>query len=171
MREQFKKMVKFTVYNAINYIVSLFAGLLLEIILIYPLEIIFQPSVLAERILRAVLLVIGSTACLMFMASRDSYKSRRTELLFVLPTFGFILVLQHIVCRLKDFYGPHYSSAAKDIAEALYFGNAEILSVEAPPVWLIHLCLLVLQIFIFIPSVTLGRLIGVNRYKRFMNDR
>ncbi len=172
MKDKFKKVLKHAAYNVINYIASLFAGILLEVILIYPLEILFQPSVLAERIMRAILLVVGSASCLVFMSARDSYKSRKAELLYVLPTFGVVLSVQHIVCFLKEFYGPHYSSAAKDIARALYFGNAETLSVETPPVGLIHLCLLALQVIIFIPSVVSGRLIGANRYKRFMeNDR
>ncbi len=151
----------------VNYFCSLWIGLLVEILLLYPIEIIFELSVFSEKIVRSGLETIGMSVGLAILFFKTGYKEKKHNIVLSFFTLIILFLLQHIICYSINFYGPHFASSAQDIAQAIFAPH-----IPSPkiPQGKIHLCLVAIQFILYLPISCLSQYFGQKRRNREINE-
>lgn len=148
---------------ALDYIAAMWVGILVLFIALYPIELIVELTPLAERIVRASLCTVGTTVWLFISAHRIGYKSKAFKFPTVIAALLTLFVLQQVLSVVTD-YVIYIAGATNDLAEAVRFGN-RVTGLEAPG-YVKYLCLLALDLLLFIPAVLTGEYLGARKRQK-----
>lgn len=148
---------------ALDYIAAMWVGLLVCMIGLYPIEIIFELTDLAELIVRALLCAVTTTVWLFISAHRIGYKSKAFEFPTVIAALLTVFVLQQVLSVVTD-YAIYIAGSTEYFARAVWFGN-RVTGLEVPA-HVKYLCLLALDLLLFIPAILAGEYLGSKKRRK-----
>ena len=161
MKASLKKGVLYTIY----ILFSIWFGMAVEIILIYPIEIIFEPGTLAETVLRASLMTFGSMIAVIGVSGVEGYRNKHFE--FKSMVLGAILMV--ILHQVLTFLWPalYVMGSAMEWADIPYVINTGYgYDWRNPPFAAWHIITLCVDIFAYSPLLWLGEFLGVKLHNK-----
>lgn len=156
-----KILFKTGVYGSI-----FFAGLWCSILfnlLDLPIKILFEPSPLGVRIIRIVLGYLGIITAIFIAAFKEGYRKRKFDLKTSLFACFFVFAVQQILAPVISYAIYVVGSGSVYLADAIYFKN-QYTSLINPPDYIIHLCMTISFLFIYIPLFLASEKLGVLKY-------
>ena len=161
MKASLKKGVLYTMY----ILFSIWFGIAIEIILIYPIEIIFEPGALAETMLRSCLMTFGSMIAVTLVSGIEGYRNKRFDFKTMLSGAVVAILIHQILSFLwPALYVMGWAIELADIPYVIETGYGY--DWHDPPFGMLHIITLFLDVLAFTPLLWLGEILGVKHHKR-----
>ncbi len=158
MKASLKKGMLYTIY----ILFSVWFGMAVEIILIYPLEMIFEPSALAEAILRPSLMTFGSIIAVILVSAIEGYRNKWFDFKsMIIGAFIMVVIHQILTFLWPALYVMGPSMEWSDIPYVIETGYGY--DRRDPPFASWHLITLALDVFMFSPLLWVGEVCGVKK--------
>lgn len=152
----------------IDFIAALWIGVLFAMVAVTPIRLIFEPSVLQERICWGILQALGTVAWLLISAGKIGYEQKTFRISSAVIPSLFPLAVQALVVYPFRF-AMYISGPASYLADAIYWGNRQYhweRWVEVP--LYIHFGLIFAFDILYLAAVIAGEYIGS---KKRIRDR
>lgn len=151
----------------IDFVAAMWMGILVFCIAIYPIKLMFDLTPLAERIVSTLLCAVGTTVWFFISAYKIGYKSKHFRCSTVIAAMMTVFVLQQVLAVVTD-YVIYIASTTNYLAEAVWFGNR--VTNSEPPEWVKYLCMLALDVLLFIPAILAGECLGAKKRQKDRDD-
>lgn len=166
MKKHFRKFGFYFAEYAVCFILSALFSSAFAILI----RFIWMDDLLGQRIGFTVADLLCIFGFIFISTAIEGYKSKHFEPFSILWCFGVIMVIHHIVAFFAD-YAYTLCGPTGIMCEAIYFGDLPAigeneLRINWFPLWWETLCLLIFQIFVYLPAFILGEKFGVWFRKR-----
>lgn len=161
MKVALKKGMLYTFY----LLFSIWFGMAVEIILIYPIEIIFELGALAETVLRSCLMTFGSMIAVTLVSGVEGYRNKRFDFKTMLSGAVVAILIHQILSFLwPALYVMGWAIEWADIPYVIKTGYGY--DWRDPPFAMLHTITLCLDVVAFAPLLWLGEVLGVKRHTK-----
>ncbi len=158
MKTSLKKGVLYTMY----ILFSIWFGIAVEIILLYPIEIIFEPSAISEAILRPTLMTVGCVVAVFLVSAVEGYRNKKFDFkTMVIGTVIMVGIHQILTFLWPALYVMGSAMEWSDIPYVLKTGYGY--DWRDPPFAAWHLITLALDVLAFSPLLWTGEVCGVKK--------
>ncbi len=156
-----RKGVLYTMY----ILFSIWFGMAVEIILIYPIEIIFEPGALAETVLRCCLMTFGSMIAVTLVSGIEGYRNKHFDFKTMLSGAVVAILIHQILSFLwPALYVMGWAIEWADIPYVIETGYGY--DRRDPPFAMLHIITLCIDIIPITPLLWLGEICGVKCHTR-----
>ena len=144
-------------------------GIVATVIGKYPIELLFSPSLAAERVLNALLALVPSVVAVFLLMRRRGYTEDAPVYKNTMIAFGMVFALWLGLTALTD-GAVWFSVFNKNLAEAILLGDTQIVPEEKEGTVRLLTCGLTLlaDVFLYLPAALLGEYCG---FKKRLHDR
>ncbi len=142
-------------------------GILVAVIGKYPIELMLSPSLAAERVLNAFLVLLPSVSMLFWLMRGHGYKTGKFSPKDSLIAFGAVFALQIVLTALTD-GAIWFSGLNGNLAEAIVLGDAQMIPEEKEGTLRLLTCGLTLlaDACLYLPAALWGEHSGVQKRLR-----
>ncbi|MBO5746968.1 MAG: hypothetical protein J6S13_07780 [Clostridia bacterium] len=144
---------------------SIWFGMAVEILLIYPIEIIFEPDALTETVLRSCLMTFGSMIAVTLVSAIEGHRNKRFDFKTMLSGAAVMICVHQILSFLwPALYVMGWAIEWADIPYVIETGYGY--DRRDPPFAMLHIITLCLDVVAFSPLLWLGEVLGVKHHTK-----